>query len=115
MLQNPSQFSDRADIWALGVLMLFVCNRGQYVDTSVLSRGELSARHIQGSHSSDLLRILQRMVSISPHGRPSAGEILSECTPDRMDQAVTIPVNVATLHIGPMWVLGEVASVTFSH
>ena len=68
--------------------MLFVCNRGQYVDIGVLLRGELSAKDIQGSYSSDLVRVLQKMVNTSPHGRPSAGEILSECTLDRQESGL---------------------------
>jgi len=85
VLQSWSKFSEKADIWALGLLMLFVCNHGNYVDIGVLFRGELSARNIQGSYSSDLVRILQRMVNTSPHSRPSAGEISRECTEDRQE------------------------------
>ena len=83
VLQSWSKFSEKADIWALGIVMLFVCNRGEYVDIGVLLRGELSARDIQGSYSSDLVRVLQKMVNTSPHGRPSAREIDDECTNDR--------------------------------
>jgi len=84
--EDRSKFSVKADIWALGCLMVFVCNQGKDLQIPWIRdwRG-LSTSDIKGSYSSDLFRVLQSMVAPSHHDRPSAWEIRRECTGDRQE------------------------------
>ena len=41
---------------------------------------------IPGRFSVDLVKLVRRMVDPDPKARPSAGEVLAECTDDRQDE-----------------------------
>ena len=85
-----------ADIWSLGCIMAFNCNKGQHliqvtrqdlVDGMAQKMKEwtgLPQGTISG-YSSDLVGLIERMLHPDHHGRPSAKEVLEECTDDRMD------------------------------
>merc|ERR1712154_125685 len=84
--EDRSKFSAKADIWALGCLVVFVCNQGKDLHIPGIRdwRG-LNTSDIRGSFSSDMFRVLQSMVAPSHHDRPSAMEIRRECTNNRQE------------------------------
>ena len=76
-----------ADMWSVGAIMSFICNRGEHLFTdrnSVLTwPGERNAlpRH----YSIDLRRLVTDLLHPNPDGRPTALNVCNECTDERRE------------------------------
>ena len=82
---NYKGYTFSADIWSLGCIMAFYCNKGKHLFSMArtipefvqkIQRG-LPQGAIQG-YSSDLVCLVWRMIHPDHHQRPSAKEILAE-------------------------------------
>merc|ERR1711892_1234142 len=89
VLDSRGQFGKAADVWALGSLITNNCNRGENIfssDRDVRQWNGLRAVDLRtGNYSSDLLQILSRMMKPTPTSRPTAAEIVKECTAERQE------------------------------
>jgi serine/threonine protein kinase len=75
-----------ADIWSLGCIMTFCCNRAKPLFSSpveVIRWRGLQPGDIQGGYSRGLVGLIRRMLSFKAGDRPSAGEVVRECTKER--------------------------------
>ena len=92
---NHKGYSFSADIWSLGCIMAFHCNRGKHLfqGTQFLPEMMQKMKEWRGlpqgtikGYSSDLVALLGRMLHPDHHRRPSAKEIAAECTNDRQNK-----------------------------
>ena len=93
---NRKGYTFSADIWSLGCIMAFYCNRGEHLfevtrQDVMLGMAQKMSRWrglpqgtIKG-YSSDLVALIGKMLLPDPYGRPSAKEIRAECTAARQD------------------------------
>ena len=97
MWTNHKGYTFSADIWSLGCVVAFRCNRGEHLfqvtrQDLMLGMAEKMSRWsglpqedpIKG-YSSDLVALIGRMLHPDHHARPSAKEIRAECTAARQD------------------------------
>jgi serine/threonine protein kinase len=87
VLANEHKYDFAADIWSLGCVMAFYCNRGRHFFSSeeqVTRWRGLRTGDIKAGYSIELAFLIGRMLSPDPKDRPSAGELARECTEERM-------------------------------
>ena len=92
MWTNYKGYTFSADIWSLGCIMAFYCNKGKHLFQVNRNLPEMILKIQKGlpqgaisGYSSDLVALIGRMLHPDPHGRPSAKEIRAECTAARQD------------------------------
>jgi len=87
---KPS-YTFSADIWALGCVAAFNCNRGEDLFTNpmkVVKWSGTSEDTIPMHYSSGLHSLLRRMLEKEPTHRLTAQQIWSECTADREESGM---------------------------
>ena len=92
---NYKGYTFSADIFSLGCIIAFQCNRGKQLLSMARTIPEMIHKMkewrglpqgaIQG-YPSDLVGLVERMVHPDHHQRPSAEEIWAECTDARTDE-----------------------------
>jgi len=93
---NYKGYTFSADIWSLGCIMVFYCNRGKHLFT--VTRADMAIGMAQKmskwkglpqgtiqEYSIDLVGLVGRMIHPDHHQRPSAKEISAECTDVRQN------------------------------
>ena len=94
MWTNYRGYTFSADIWSLGCIMEFYCNKGKHLfqGTRFLPEMMQKMREWRGlpqgtvrGYSSDLVVLIGRMLHPDYRRKPSAAQILAECTFARMD------------------------------
>ena len=88
MWDNHKGYTFSADIWSLGCIMAFFCNRGEHlfrVTRQDLAMGMAQKMSRIRGYSSDLVDLIGRMLHPDYHRRSTAREILVECTNARQD------------------------------
>ena len=86
-----AHYTFSADIWSLGCIMAFNCNRGEHLFhvtredmvngmAQKMSRWRGLPQGTISGYSSDLVALIGRMLHPDHHRRPSAKEIRAECT-----------------------------------
>ena len=90
MWTNYKGYTFSADIWSLGCIMAFQCNKGKHLFQVSRNLPEMIQKIQKGlprgaisGYSSDLVDLIGRMLHPDHHRRPSAKEILAECTSAR--------------------------------
>ena len=92
--RDHTSFSFGADLWSLGCVLVFRCNNGRHLfdkGENVVSwrgarRGTVAPSHhtTGSSYSSRLVGMVARLLNPDPKLRPSAEDVVAECTLDRM-------------------------------
>jgi len=86
---NHKGYTFSADIWSLGCIMAFNCNRGKHLFQVSRTLPEMiqKMKEWRGlpQGANDLVALIGRMLHPDHHGRPSAKEIRAECTAARQD------------------------------
>lgn len=87
---NYKGYTFSADIWSLGCIMAFQCNKGKHLFQVSRNLPEMIQKIQKGlprgaisGYSSDLVDLIGRMLHPDHHRRPSAKEIRAECTSAR--------------------------------
>ena len=87
MWVNYKGYTFSADIFSLGCIMAFQCNKGKHLFSMARTIPELVQKMQRGlpqgairGYSSELVGLVGRMIHPDHHQRPSAKEILAECT-----------------------------------
>jgi len=90
---NYKGYTFSADIWSLGCIIAFICNKGKHLFSMARTIPELVQKMQRGlpqgaiqGYSSDLVRLVGRMIHPDHHKRPSAKDIRAECTYARTDE-----------------------------
>ena len=74
-------YSFAADIWSLGCVMAFLCNRSKHLFLKmreIHNWNGLPAGRIRGGYSDELINLIKRMLDPDPKSRPSAKEVISK-------------------------------------
>ena len=89
-----TSYSFGADLWSLGCVLVFRCNNGRHLFNTGedvvrwrgVRRGTVApSHHTTGpSYSSRLVGMVARLLNPNPKLRPSAEDVVAECTLDRM-------------------------------
>eukprot|EP00092_Neocalanus_flemingeri_P041596 GFUD01045301.1.p1 GENE.GFUD01045301.1~~GFUD01045301.1.p1 ORF type:complete len:305 (+),score=59.66 GFUD01045301.1:91-915(+) len=82
-----TKYTMASDIWSLGCLMVFLCNKGKPLFSrshEVIRWTGLTQGAIRRGYSDDLVSLIGRMLSPEKQDRPSAENIKRECTWARM-------------------------------
>ena len=87
---NYKGYTFSADIFSLGCIMAFQCNKGKHLFSMARTIPELVQKMQRGlpqgairGYSSELVGLVGRMIHPDHHQRPSAQEIWAECTDAR--------------------------------
>eukprot|EP00092_Neocalanus_flemingeri_P031729 GFUD01034463.1.p1 GENE.GFUD01034463.1~~GFUD01034463.1.p1 ORF type:complete len:292 (+),score=58.97 GFUD01034463.1:48-923(+) len=78
-----TKYAMASDIWSLGCIMMFLCNKGEPLFShshEVMRWRGLSQSSIRRGYSDDLVNLIARMLSPRKQDRPSAANIGRECT-----------------------------------
>ena len=76
MVADHRRYTVSADVWALGSLILYYCNRTE----RLMPHGTL-----RGGYSEGLTSVIRGMLHPTPNCRPSAAAVWAECTNDRQE------------------------------
>ena len=77
MVADHRRYTVSADVWALGSLILYMCNRTE----RLMPHGTL-----RGGYSEDLTSFIREMLHPTPSCRPSAAAVIAECTSARQER-----------------------------